>query len=428
MKLSSPTAIAAVVAIGTAGFFIGRISSSSDSAGAGDSPDSKGAPTRTSSFNSSSGGGSSSTSRAARVARTESRNATPKVRGEEALTRLESIVRGTNALDRNRALLAFIDQLEPDEFEGAIAHFRSLGITDSRFGEYGMMMTAWAQVDPMQALDYVKKNTNGGFALNTVLSTWAGDDPESAIAWAKTNHTGDGANPYLPSIIRAIAATDTARASELLTSMPRSGERGEALDGLLPQILKQGPEAARAWIAGISDETLRNGAMSRAADQMAQTDPKGTANWLLANPGEAQKDRLDNVVGTWAATDQKAAVAFFSALPKGESRNNAFRGIISAVASKDPTAAASMIDRYSGDVNDGAIRSFVWHSFGSEPSLAVDYIGRIADAGERENAYRRTLDFWMDRDPANAQAWMQRNTLPEKVQQHFARKAAEAKQ
>ena len=426
MKLSSPTTIAAVVAIGTAGFFIGRISSSSDSAGAGDSPDSKTAPTRTSSLSSS--GGGSSASRSARTARTESRTATAKVRGEDALARLESIVRGTNALDRNRALLAFIDQLEPDEFEGAIAHFRSLGITDSRFGEYGMLMTAWAQVDPMKALDYVKKNTNGGFALNTVLSTWAADDPESAIAWAKTNHTGDGANPYLPSIIRTIAATDTARASELLTSMPRSGERGEALDGLLPQILKQGPDAARAWIASLTDDALRDGAMSRVAEQLAQTDPKGTADWLLANPGEALKNSLDNVVGAWAATDQKAAVAFFSALPKGEARSNAFRGIVSAVASSDPKAAAGMIDRYSGDVNDGAIRSFVWHSFGSEPSLAVDYIGRIADAGERENAYRRTLDFWMDRDPANAQAWMQSNTLPPNVQQHFAHRAAEAKQ
>jgi hypothetical protein len=427
MKLTPPTTIAAVVAIATAGFFVGRISSSPAAAVAGDTPEAQGPPSRTSSLNAT--GGTSATSRSSRAARAEERRTTPaKVRGEEALARLESIVRGDNALDRNRALLAFIDQLEPDEFEGAIAHFRSLGITDSRFSEYGMLLTAWAQTDPVKALDYVKQHTNGGFALNTVISSWAATDPEGAIAWAKSNHTGDGANPYLPGIIRALSTTDTARASELLTSMPRSRERGEGLDALLPQLLKQGPDAARDWINSLTDEALRNGAMSRAAEQLAKTDPQGTANWLLANPGEALNESLDNVVGAWAATDEKAAVAFFSGLPKGEARNDAFRGVISAVASRDPKSAAAMIDRYSGDADDGAIRSFVWHSFGSDPSLAVDYVGRIADAGERERTYRRTLEFWMDRDPANAQAWIQTNPLPEAVQQHFQRRAAETRQ
>lgn len=426
MKLTPPTAIAAVVAIGTAGFFIGRISSSPDAAAVGSTADSAGPASRTSSVR---GTGDVSASRTSRTARPDDhRNTIPKVRGAEALARLEAIVRGENALDRNRALLAFIDQLGPDEFEGAIAHFRSLGITESRFGEYGMLLTAWAQADPIKALDYVKKNTNNGFALNTVLSSWAANDPEAAITWAKSNHSGDGANPYLASIIRTLAATDTARASELLTGMPRSRERGEGLDALLPQLLKQGPDAARAWIATLTDPALRDGAMSRVAEQLAKTDPKGTANWLIANPGEALNNSLDNVVGAWAGTDEKAAVAFFSTLPKGEVRNNALRGIVSAVASRDPQSAAAMIDRYSGDTDDGTIRSFVWHSFGSDPSLAVNYIGRIADAGEQERTYRRTLEYWLDRDPAKAQAWMQTNPLPAPVQQHFQRRAAEAKQ
>jgi hypothetical protein len=426
MKLTPPTTIAAVVAIGAAGFFIGRISSSPDAVAADSAAASQALAGRSSSAR---GAGDESTGRTSRAARSEDRrSSTPKVRGEEALARLESIVRGENALDRNRALLAFIDQLGPDEFEGAIARFRSLGITDSRFGEYGMLLTAWAQADPIKALDYVKQNTNGGFALNTVLSSWAANDPEAAITWAKTTHTGEGANPYLASIIRTVAATDTARASELLTSMPRSRERGEGLDALLPHLISQGPEAARNWIATLTDTALRDGAMTRVAEKLAQTDPLGTAAWLLANPGEALNSSLDNVVGTWASQDEKAAVAFFSTLPKGDARNDAFRGIVTSVATRDPQAAAAMLDRYSSDTDDGTIRSFIWHSFGSDPTLAVNYIGRIADAGEQERTYRRTLEFWMERDPATAQAWMQKNTLPANVQQHFQRKAAEAKQ
>ncbi|MCF7674390.1 MAG: hypothetical protein K9M97_03545 [Akkermansiaceae bacterium] len=426
MKSPSPILIAAVVVIGATGFFIGRISSS---APAGDSI--PGAATA-SGRSASRGGGSSLADgrRSSRASRTDNRrDASPdRVSGTEALARLESIVRRENALDRNRALLAFIDQLDPAEFEGAVAHFRSLGITEDRFGVYAMLLTAWAQTDPTKAQDYVRANTRGGFALNTVLSSWASKDPESAIAWAQATHTGTGANPFMAGIIRAVAATDTGRASELLTAMPRSRERGEALDGFLAHLTQAGPEAARQWVDALGDPALRDGSMSRLAEKLAQTDPAGTARWLLANPGEALNGRLDNVVGTWASTDQRAAVDFFKTLPQGDTRNNAFRGIISAVASKDPQSAATMIDRYSADADNGAIRSFVWHSFGQEPALALDYVSRMTDAGDQERTYQRTLGHWLDKDPTQAQAWIQNNNLPPKVLESLQRDQGQQRQ
>jgi hypothetical protein len=117
-------------------------------------------------------------------------------------------MRGENPLDRTRALLDFIDQLAPGDFEGSVAHFRSLGITDSRMGEYGMLLSAWAKADSLAALAYAKENTGNPFTANTVLTTWASIDPEAAIRWAQANHTGDGANPYLAGIIRSLAASD----------------------------------------------------------------------------------------------------------------------------------------------------------------------------------------------------------------------------
>ena len=419
MKSSPPILVAAVVVIGVTGFFIGRISSS---APAGDAiPDAATASGRNAPRGV--GPGPVDGRRSFRASRpADRRDASPaRVSGPEALARLESIVRGENALDRNRALLAFIDQLDPAEFEDAVAHFRSLGITDGRFGEYAMLLTAWAQTDPTKALDYVRANTRGGFALNTVLASWASKDPDSAIAWAQATYTGTGANPFMAGIIRAIAATDTGRASELLTAMPRSRERGEALDGFLAHLTQAGPEVARQWVDGLRDPALRDGSMSRLAEKLAQTDPAGTARWLLANPGEALNSSLDNVVGSWASTDQQAAVDFFKTLPQGEPRNDAFRGIISAVASKDPQAAATMIDRYSADADNGAIRSFVWHSFRQEPALALDYVSRMTDAGDQERTYERTLGHWLDRDPTQAQAWIQNNNLPPKVLESLQR-------
>ncbi len=401
----------------------GRISSPA----AADAAKSASGETRSSRNSSAAGGETSSspTRKSQRSERAERAAKSSTAKPTERLAKLESIVRGENPLDRNRALLAFIDQLGPGDFESAVAHFRSLGITESRFGEYSLLLSAWAKADPMAALAYAKENTGNRFATNTILTTWASTDPEAAVRWAEANHDGDGANPYMAGIIRAIAGTDPTRATQLLTSMPRSQERGEALDAMLPHLLSQGGEATRAWIDGITDEALRGGAMMRAADQLAATDPAGTAAWLMANPGEATQRRMDDVYSTWAQKDEQAAMSSLAALPAGENRTNALRGVVSSIAVRDPKAAVSVLDRFPNDVNDRVVQNVVWHSFGNDPSIAVNQIARIADEGERERMYRRTLEAWMDRDSAAALAWMKTNPVPASVQERINRRQNE---
>lgn len=427
MKSKSFTTIAALLVFGFGGFMAGRISSPSGEADAGerDGLVSRGARV------SSSGGVAAANEGTRRSSRTDRADRGSRKAGEDAgdrSARLEAIILGENALDRNRALLAFIDQLGPGDFEAAVAHFRSLGITESRFGEYAMLLSAWAKTDPMAALDYAKANTNGGFATNTILSAWASADPEGAIRWAESNHEGEGANPHFAGIIRSIGATDPMRATQLLTGMPRSVERGQALDAFLPYLLTQGGEATREWVDNLADEALRNGAMLRVADRLATTDPAGTAAWLLANPSEATQSRMDDVYSAWARQDEQGALASMAALPTGENRSNALRGLVSSAAVRDPQAAVSMMDRFPNDVTDRVVQNFIWHSFGNDPSVAVTQIARISDERERERMYRRTMDVWLERDQAAATGWMQRNPLPASVQEHINRRMNENRQ
>jgi hypothetical protein len=229
-------------------------------------------------------------------------------------------------------------------------------------------------------------------------------------------------------IIRSLAAQDPARAGQLLTSMPRSTERGEALDAMLPHILRQGNEATRSWIEGIADDSLRNGAILRSAEQLAATDPAGTATWLLANPGEATQRRMDDVYSVWARTDEQAAMSSLASLPSGENRTNALRGVISSVARDDPSAAVTMMNRFPEDVTDRVVQHFIWNSFRTDPSVAVNQIARIADEGEREQTYRRTMEAWIERDAAAATAWMQTNPLPPSVLERIGRRLNERNQ
>ncbi len=404
MKLTPLTALAALVLIGVGGFMAGRASSP------GSSEKDQVGPAETRSTRSSSrdsAGNSGQPKNSSHTTRPE-RDAKSTTQGR--LARLESIIRGENPLDRNRALLAFIDQLAPGDFEQTVAHFRSLGLTEGRMGEYSLLLTAWAQADPLSALAYAKENTTNGFATGTILTSWASTDPEAAIRWATANYEGEEANPFMPGIIRGIAASDPARATELLTGMPKSVERGIALDFMLPHLLQQGTEAARSWITAITDDALRNGAMMRAAEPLAASDPAGTASWLLANPGEAAQRRMDDVYNVWSKKDEQAAWSSFSTLPAGDARSNALRGIINGVAGDDPKAAVSLMDRFPNDVNDRLVQHFVWRSFDSDPLTSINAIARMGDQQRRDAMYRRTFEAWKEQDPTSADAWLRQNS------------------
>lgn len=414
MKPATLTTVAAAILIGTAGFIAGRVSSpahSGNSSGT-DHNQKYGSGIHESEVANADG---ASTSRYAkrreqtRILRTPER--------PDPLERLSTIMRSEDPLERGRLLLDHINRLGIGDFESAVAHFRSLGITESRMGEYAQLLAAWAKADPVAALAYAEKNTRSGFATNTILTSWAINDPESAIRWAESKHEGDEANPYYAGIIRALAATDPERAQQLLTSMPKSVERGEALDAMMPHVLSQGAEATREWIANLADDSLRNGAMLRSAEQLATIDPSGTAAWLMENPGEASQRRMDDVYRVWARTNADEAIQSFTTMPAGEARSNALRGVVNALAADNPQSAVAMLDQYPDDVTDRAVQNVVWHSFGSDPSLAVSQISRMTDERDRNRTYQRMLQAWQERDPAAARQWLQTHTLPAPVLQ-----------
>ena len=419
MKSIPSTTLIALGVVGIGGFFVGRISSSGPSLGASISNVSDAQADRATSRGATADASSKEKSRTARAARA--------VAGSSSggLKRLEAIVRGANALDRNRALLAFIDQLAPEDFEDAVERFRSLDLGDDRDGEFALLLSAWAKLDPLSALAYARENTNGGFATNTILTSWATADPEAAIQWAKANHEGEDGNEFFAGIIRGLAGTDPARATELLTSMPRGDERGDALEEMVPHMLKDGPAAAQMWVSSIGDPILRNGLMNEMAEPMAAIDPKSTAAWLLANPSEASTRRMDEVFEEWVQKNPQEALTSFDALPAGELRTKALEGLVGSVAKENPKAAAAMLDRFPNDVNDEVVQTVVWDSFRNDPNTAADQISRISNEAQRDQMYRRALGRWMGRDPASAQAWLQKNPVSENVQNHLARQQAE---
>ncbi|MGB6221798.1 hypothetical protein [Haloferula sp.] len=412
MKLGIPLAAGAVLIASVGSFIAGRASSPNPASSAEKSA--VAVPERTPKIERSTGSASTSLSQAMRA------NEGPSASGASAAAEeMKRIISTIDPLDRAQAWLDFINTLEPDEFENVVAEFRDSGFAQENMGEYAMLLTAWAKIDPLEALDYAKENTGSPFARNTILASWVTTDPEAAIAWAQDNHEGDDANPWMVGVIRGLAQYDPARASELMTSMPYSEERGDALRSIIPHLISQGGDAAKNWATSIEDDRLRDGAIRRVAEQLAKDDPRGTAEWLTTSGGDAANGAIDNVMGVWAREDSAAAIAHFDSMPSGELRTNALRGLSNQMAMENPSQAADFLDSHAGDADDNTYRQFVWHSMRDDPALAANYIARIGDDGDRDRMYRRMLEGWMWRDLDGASQWIGSAQLPEGVAKHL---------
>lgn len=333
----------------------------------------------------------------------------------DPLVRLAEMKTINDPLEKARMWLQFVDSLSEEQFLGVMEAFRADGVSPEEMGDYAILLTAWAKANPIAALEYAGKATSNPFARQTILASWASIDPNSAIAWAKENHKGEGANPWMVGVIKGLAFQDPSLASSLLTEMPRSGERGQALDHLLPSLLQQGVQQTRDWVASLTDPALKEGAMMRVAERTMEQDPLGTADWLIANPTEATNRRVDDALYTMAKKDLFAAMDYFNELPAGDVRSNAFRGIVNATATEDPQKAVAMMDAHSSDVNNRVVEQFVWHSFRNNPELAVTNISRLTDTNQRDQMYNRTLEWWMERDQQAALNWVGNNALPQNV-------------
>jgi len=333
--------------------------------------------------------------------------------------RINAILAQGNQLDRTHAWLDFVENLSEDEFTDVLTAFRENGVPRDRKSEYTMLLNAWAEQNPLAALEYAKVNTNSPFEKQVILATWAGSDPEAALAWAKDNYKGKGANPLLVGVIKGIAADAPSRATELMNSLPYSRERSQALSALLPVILQGGPQAARDWVEKLPDDRLRLGAMARVVENMARQDPEATLAWMLQSNQKVILDwKLDNVFGTWINKDQDAAIAAYQSL-EGKNRSNAMRGIISTLAGKDPKAAADFLDAHPNDADDNVYTRFSWYTFSKNPAIAVNYVGRIKNNSRQVKMYNNMLDIWLSRDKTAALSWIEANQLPGAVLKHI---------
>lgn len=336
--------------------------------------------------------------------------------------RMASLVRISDTFERQRALMDLIDSLGPGEFAAMADQFRELDhLGDSR-GEYDLLLRGWAKADPMGAMAYAAENPQRG-ARSTILQTWAGNDPAAAERWAAENHQGDGPNPFMPAVIRGIAANDLAKASELAIAMPQSRERGEAVDAITRALFLQGPEAAMAYPATITgDDALKGGFVATIADRLARKDPEKTAQWLASmDEGAIQNRAARTVAEALARTDTQNAATWVRKL-KPEAQAEAARGVIPVMSESDIAGTARWVSGLAGTPNyDSVVEEFVWSCNSRAPEQSAAWIQGVSNPDQQRRLFHRMLGEWAQRDVGAVRQWIAANPVPDDVRRRFLR-------
>jgi hypothetical protein len=343
----------------------------------------------------------------------------------DPFARMREINQMKEPIERTRLWLQLVESLAPDQFDDFVAAFQSENRGSDHMGDYRTryttLLSAWTKVRPDEAVAYAFNPTGNPLARESVITSWASLDPDSAIAWAKTNQQGKNGNPWMANVIDGLSYHDPDRAIALMTEMPKSDARGEALENLMPSIMKRGIAAARDWANAITDPALREEAMMRVAQNAASEDPQGTVDWLSANPSATSESSMADALEAIAGKDQSAALSYFDKLPAGDARSNALRGIINAIAKDNPQRAAELMVSHSADITDSTVKNFVASTYDKNPEVALSGLAHMKNAKDQEFFYTYLFDMWMKKNQKAAIDWASSNTLPPYVVERINR-------
>lgn len=344
----------------------------------------------------------------------------PASRSERIRERARELKSMSDPIARAQGFLDFVQSLGPDEFLDAVDAFRDGGIENEQFGEYRLLLTAWAEVDPTGALEYASEKTGTPFARQTILAAWAKNDPLRATDWARANFDNGGdenrANPWLVGVIEGLASYDTDGATRLLEELPFSRERGDALGAVFDEITAMGNDFAKQWVASLGDEQLKAGAAARLARTLANEDPEAAADWASSMGPEVMGRATSEIVDQWADTDLSAARNWVESQPENIIAAAGPNLIDEIIQQENIGAASDWLQQFEGNPEfDSTIRSFVWNSVGKEPTVAADWIMKMTDERDRTGTFHRILGRWMEQDRTGAIDYINNNPVPESI-------------
>ena len=248
-------------------------------------------------------------------------------------------------MHRIRALLAYVDGLDPDAIPAALDDLRksspsgtprprcsptccspagprrtptapSASLDSMDFKQKGadphIILASLASLDPKRAAEWLAAPENelvhfpwmGHILAGTVAKEWVRQDPDAALAWAATVPENQRLGAYT-GVLGTLATTDPGRASTLATKLEPGGARNHIINEIAKTWVRNDPDAALAWAESLEGDE-RGRAVGEALGAWAQTQPAAAAAYLTRLDGDEMTDAyVPKIAGNWAAASPR---------------------------------------------------------------------------------------------------------------------------
>ena len=384
------------------------------------------------------------------------RSATRAGRSSSGNDRTQSGVTVSQFLNERDPLVAnqlFADLILGMDASSARSIFDSLleNRGNSSDSQMDLFLRAWGQLDGSAAMEAVEELSRDprrqGQAGVAVMTGWASADPEGAKAHLEGIDNQLVKGVLAQGIVNGLASSDPDAATDFVLELHQSqraalanseGEEGQRqwwdrgrayafdrqLDTIANAQIERGMSNATSWAEQLPAGSIKASAFDRVADHFAREDPAAAADWVK---GHADKDYAERAVREVAEElgreNPEEAVRWLADLPEAN-QSRAIHQSMERWTREDPVAAGNFLREMEPSASrDAAVRSYANQLDGSDPQMAAEWAGSIANDEIRTETLNNVARSWIRRDPGEARAWLPNSGLPAEQQERVIRDA-----
>jgi len=276
--------------------------------------------------------------------------------------------------------------------------------TVARNAALAAMLEKLAAMDPDRAMAMAKAEGNlklRDSLLQAALHGWARSSPTNAANWALVLTDPSAREAALTSVFAGAQAVDP-DAAVRVCQLACQQDPGNAVgygSRLIDALCAAGNFDAAARLAGQGDgATQRSIWMAEAYSKWAELQPEPAAAAAAAiTDADQRNEALHGVVGGWAMADPAGLASFLSQQPSGGDRGLMLGQALQSWVGQDPVAAANWINDHTSefgpDLDQGVESVATLNTI--KPDLAVGWAQSIDDDQLRSTALTDILRNWV---------------------------------
>lgn len=203
--------------------------------------------------------------------------------------------------------------------------------------------------------------------------------------------------------------------------LPAGGARNARVSELATRWAEKDPVAALRWLNSQTDPSLAavtGPVQASVLGAIAEDEPHtALATWSALPPGPTREQAVNKIAAGWAKQDPAAAAAWLDAQSSADANTRTVdwstaAAITKAWVARDPAAALAWTEARGATRNDYT-PVYAWAESVSErlsTVAAADQIGRIANLPTRRQALFNHVHPWLRSDLAAAEAWLKQQS------------------